>query len=308
VYDPAAGAKLEIVALELTSGRTLWRCEIGDSFQAESRIIRRHEPRAFTSGMILVADHVLLTDAAIAMDDRNVYASFVGGTVVAVDRFGGALQWMSSYNAKYKVKGDKERERRDRVKAPNRRWRDLPVSNGQIVVVAPTDGEAAFALETASGKPKWEQPAVRDLELVGIVGDRVLFGGVRVAALKADTGEVLWQTPVEPKPSGPAFVDGETVAILTAKGEVMTYAIETGAAEPSHRGDTPTLDSVFKTIASRQAMEPTGLLEAMKVALAAPADEKPVKPPPKKPEKPEKPTPKPPEKKPVTPEKKPGVR
>jgi outer membrane protein assembly factor BamB len=281
--DAAAGARMQLLGLELTSGRVLVRSDLGESSPPDARLTKRHDVKLLSSATILIGDQVLQSDAALCVDDARAYASFTGGTVFAVDRFSGAIQWVNTYAPKYADRAAKEKDRRNRTQTPVKRWRDLPASDGNIVVVAPIDTDSVFAYDAATGKQKWEQSSVRDLELVGIADGKALFAGARLAALKLDTGEVAWQQPIEGKPTGPGFIEKDAIGMMTDRGPAL-FAIDSGAAIPRREPESPVMESILKTAATRQGLQETGLLDALKISLAAPPEEKPVKPvPPKKP-------------------------
>jgi outer membrane protein assembly factor BamB len=97
-----------------------------------------------------------------------------------------------------------------------------------LAFVARPDGTVS-ALEAATGVTRWSYTS-------GLVKEIAYAGGIvyfssanrHVQALDAETGSLVWRTPVLPDP-GPATVVGETVLVIGSDRYLYTFDRQTGA-------------------------------------------------------------------------------
>ncbi len=135
---------------------------------------------------------------AAAVANRQAYAADGTGTLHAVSRTLGSVEW--SYEA-----GDSIRR--------------SPAVDEGVVYVGTTDGQIA-AVDGASGTGIWTAEVGGNVATSpSIAGDAVYVGTAtgEVIALDADTGESLWSIEVSGVPSGTA-VDGNGVVYVTTTG------------------------------------------------------------------------------------------
>lgn len=280
-YQPPAPAKMVIVALDLPNGRLLWRTTLGD---AAPTAYGMFDARANT-GSTFIPHLIATTSAQLSADDSAVYASLEGGSVAALDRFDGQLNWLSSYPTK--TFNIHEVERMKQAKKPQvmHRWHDRVALEGKVAVVAPTDSPSVVAFDTVSGKQLWKNDDLDAADLVGAAAGRFVFAGAKLTALKAD-GSVEWSVDYANTPAGPPFIDGNQI-VTAARSGVTVYAADTCASSLKPPAGLLSADLLQKQVPTRKALDALGLLDALKPGPEETAPE----PPSKKPEhaaKPEK--------------------
>lgn len=292
--DPAVGYKLCLVALELASGKVLFNTEIGAAERNMAQQVRvaKGDPDPM---LRIVGEFVFRDSTTLSVDAQNVYVAPGGGSVWCVDRFGGAIRWVSQYPANKQLTQqqereqarDREKEKQDRIrkKLPplppsfNVRWQNNVLSNGKAIIVAPTDSKAVVAIDIASGKPLWTNDKLPDAELAVVQGDlAVLASANKLVGVRTTNGEQAWETPLPAEPTGPAFVDGDSVGILSTAGTGL-FTITDG--QPANRDPAGLiLDTFLRTPVTKTQFQTADLLRYFgdPPAVQEKAPEKPAKP------------------------------
>ena len=205
----AATGRAEVLALEASSGKVLWRTELGSPARAAPTVADGRlfvptltdELRAFDAqdGHQLWAyqansvDRLILGLPSPAYADGLVVAGFASGELIALRADGGSVAWADSLAA---TRG------RDSLI-------DLPTITGMPVidrgqVFATGLGGLTVSLDLRSGRRLWERE-IGSAETPWLAGDWlfVLSTDAELIALNRDDGAVAWVTPL------PAFEDLE---------------------------------------------------------------------------------------------------
>ncbi len=292
--DPARGHRLCLVALELASGRVLFNTEIGAAERRMAQQVRAGKGEKEPDPMLAVVSEFVFRDSTtIHADERNVYVVPGGGAVWCIDRFGGAIRWVSQYPARVPLtpqqereahaRREQERQARARQKLPplpaviNVRWQNNALANDTAVVVAPTDSNAVVAFDISSGKTLWNIDTYADAELAAVQAEvAVLVSATRIVGLRTGTGEPAWEAPLSAEPTGPAFVDGDCVGVVSTAG-VSEFSISTGQPEKREPGRL-LLDNFLRTPVTRTLFQTANLLAYFGDPPAPPVPEKPERP------------------------------
>jgi cellulose synthase operon protein C len=126
---------------------------------------------------------------------NRIYFNTNFGLIAAIETENGAVCWISRYDraaGKSSTAGSS---------APMHFARDPSpcVYHDGLLVVAPSDTPAIFALDAETGKTVWRQDQLPDeLNVLGIVRNSVIIGGERAANLDAASGEIKWVWPESP--------------------------------------------------------------------------------------------------------------
>lgn len=163
-----------VACFDATSGVRLWKTAVGAA-----------DTPAGGEGDEIT--HNLLT----LVEDR-IYFNTNLGLVAALDADSGNICWISRYE-RYKGKistvGSAAPLHFDRDPSPC-------VYHDGLVIVAPSDAAAIFALDADTGKIVWQQSQLPDaLHLLGVVGKRLIVSGDRVSSLSVLSGDVHWSWP-----------------------------------------------------------------------------------------------------------------
>ena len=135
-----------------------------------------------------------------------VYAPDFGGSLWAVDAATGKVIWKNAISSYTGIPGDVSR-------TTPAYWRGTLIMGEGTQPITTLEGATVFALEASSGRPLWhtkvEADPVAIITSAPIVDDGVVYVGTSskaealnrptafrgsVLALRADTGEILWQT------------------------------------------------------------------------------------------------------------------
>ncbi len=255
--DAASGARLMIVAFDLAGGNVLWKSEIGEMAPATHHRGAKRDDRF--RGASVVLDRFDGTSAVLSVDRRSVYAVMTGWCV-AVDRFSGQVRWLASYPLNVMDEKQMAREKKQKVPSLFRRWRDEAVSDGTTVVVAPTDSDAVVAFDAATGVQQWKSDGLRGHEMIGLSGDRVLFAGASISALKISTGESIWQNALpDTRFTGPCVIDRDFLGVITDRGPAY-FSIERGLTAQRRDPGVVSLDALLRQPVTRNALQTADLL------------------------------------------------
>ena len=231
--------RLAVMALELTTGRQLWRCDLG----SVSHPTPAHHNRP-SEGNTTDPYRPWLNETAPAVSGDSVIVAPDVGVVVAVDRFDGSLRWLRPYTPLGLPIGEKHRSALEAALAARAaqqnhrpgdptglplRWNNTPAvasvnADNPIAVAAPQDSASAFAFDIASGKVLWElaQIAARNpgkldspieslsqFTLLGICSKSVVMQGGSLIALSLDDGHVIARTDLLNDMTGPAVISDD---------------------------------------------------------------------------------------------------
>lgn len=249
-FDPASGLHSVIGALDVVTGKLAWSAGVGEMHERVTNQQKRgeNETHGVARGIIQSAD----ASAQLSLDPHHVYA-VLGPWVVAVDRFSGTPTWFAKYPNRPLDEKQIERDRRSTSPPLQRRWRDMAVSDGKTVVVAPIDSDLVLGLDAGTGATKWKEDGLRGDELVGESNGRVLFVGASLAAVEMGTGELAWQNALPDADFvGPAFVDGEHLGVMTERGAAY-FDVARGLVV-RRRGEVPSFDALLRQPQVRQAL------------------------------------------------------
>lgn len=234
--------KLLVLALDVTSGRERWRCELG-SFTSGP---------AFTHGSRLEAADLMPFDdpSAMAVSGDSLLLAPNIGYVVSIGRFDGKLRWLSKYPsaADDPAQDQESATQRDR---PSARFMNRPVIADGMLVVAPQDSRYAWAVDVGTGEEKWHTIDRRDDAIIGVAEDTIIFAGRKIIGLHADSGTLSWAWDQE-RIVGPAVVDESLVVVPTPK-KLMSLSAKTGSTEVVAL-KVPDFSFLMTTLAVRSAL------------------------------------------------------
>jgi hypothetical protein len=174
VYDAVGTIDFSLVALDLASGKTLWRRYLS-SGQLETNLF----------GNVLIE---LATPPPLADPDRVMVCSHLG-SFHALDPATGAVLWTRAY-PRLQVRPSETGRIADRMQLLGR---NLGASDGRRVAWAPVDGDAISLLDAVNGSllaswPSWEDAGRHLFTLLGMQDDGVWAAGSRLALLRMPDG------------------------------------------------------------------------------------------------------------------------
>ncbi len=163
----ALSVELAAVCLDIRDGAVRWRTNILST-------------TPLGQGRWNETSHHLLT-----LGDGVVYYNTHHGAVAALDAEDGQVQWLWTYPRTQLVENDPDQYRGFLLRdlTPCLLWRDL-------VVAAPADQTAVFALDSATGRMHWACEWIGEdaVHVHGVVGDQLVASGNHVYWLDAQTG------------------------------------------------------------------------------------------------------------------------
>ncbi|TWT99742.1 outer membrane biogenesis protein BamB [Botrimarina colliarenosi] len=196
IVRPGVRNEMSLACYAVTSGRLLWRCDLG-SGDVESRITGTNP-----------APPVVVGD--------SVYVATNLGAVAAIDASRGRIRWIARY---------------PRTTQPNIRFDQVgePASPcvviGDQLIAAPSDSEQLTAWDTGTGAPLWSVPRRSDATIAGVVrqpsGAVVVLAGRRLTSYDTLTGQQQLCWPESPRAGlrglGAAAVVGNEVFLPTSE-------------------------------------------------------------------------------------------
>lgn len=281
VYSLAADTgqqndRLMVIALELTTGRTLWRTDIG-SVARRQTLTRYNRPR---DPVLDAADPWQNLSAPCAVGD-SVYLAPNVGCAIALDRFDGHLRWIRPYDPSLEAEGAAAKARRAAAAAARRwpppgfeqersnrvanregvmRWTVTPRRIGDALLIAPLDNDRVIAIDARSGNKLWHTDDLAAATLIGSTADGLAIFQERSLAALDKEGDVKWTWDGES--TGPAAVEGEFVFIPTAESTV-TLAAADGKVVSSPPVHPPDLKALLKNDTARAALASAGALDRL---------------------------------------------
>jgi len=265
--------RLVMLAFEVTSGRVLWRSEIGAvARRGSGRFSRSRDP-------VLDATDPWQNISAPAVDADSVYLAPNSGAVIAVDRFDGHLRWIRPYatlapNPALEP-GNIRRRGNVRVReAPSTgiprssvfRWNTTPVRVGNdMLVVAPQDTDRVFALSSRTGKNLWHTDSLAQATLFGAADKLVFLSDRSITALDVEKLDAVWTW--DGGAVGPATISttgtAPQILVPTAGGLVTLDAKDGAVVGGASSARVPDLSNIAKSETVRTAMQATGALDLL---------------------------------------------
>lgn len=213
-----------VACFDTTSGQRLWRTSIGSA-----------DTPAGSFGDEIT--HNLLTLAG----DR-IYFNTNLGLVAALDAKSGEICWLAKYP---RLTGQKFAPTSamplhfDRDPSP-------AVYHDGLVIVAPSDTPSIIAVDADTGKTVWVNNDLADaLQLLGVVGQKLVVSGNRLASVAVPTGKTAWIWPESStagvRGMGRGLVAGSEIFWPT-RNEIYVLDPESGARTRSPISLSPVSD------------------------------------------------------------------
>jgi len=210
----------ELVAVELKSGKVIWR-----TFLCGSRPVTGPSPSQWGAGGALLSElgQPLLIAGRTACIVTNL------GAVAAVDINSGNLRWLRLY-PRYVSKELTAAPagggfiHRQAVRTPGRgevrMWEPCaPVLAGGLLLCAPQDCDFLMAIDPQTGRLVWRAPRVGMRRLLGVLsGHAILSGSNSVVARDLGNGKAVWRRKLKGRVVGHGAVGADYVAISTSRG------------------------------------------------------------------------------------------
>jgi outer membrane protein assembly factor BamB len=199
-----------VACFDAATGARLWRTSIGAADTP-------------AGGIGDEITHNLLT-----LVENRIYFNTNLGLVASLDADNGAIRWIAQYdrfNGKLDALGTNRPLHFDRDPSP-------ALYHDGMLVVAPADTPAIFALDSDTGKIVWRQDRMPDvLHLLGVAGSRLIVSGHTLASLDFVTGQVNWVWPESTSAGirgmGRGVVAGNEVFWPT-RNEIYVIDVKTG--------------------------------------------------------------------------------
>jgi outer membrane protein assembly factor BamB len=197
-----------IACYDAASGAELWRTSIG---AADSPAIGRSDQMT----------HNLLT-----LVGQRLYFNTNLGLVAAIDAASGNIAWLFRYERASDPPHNVEHSlplHFDRDPSPC-------LYHGGLVIVAPSDTAAVFALDALSGSAIWNTNELSDaLHLLGVVDHHLIVGGYRLWAIDVRSGVLRFAWPESLhagiRGSGRGLIAGEEVFWPTRHDIYVLHAL-----------------------------------------------------------------------------------
>ncbi|HUW57247.1 MAG TPA: PQQ-binding-like beta-propeller repeat protein, partial [Planctomycetota bacterium] len=180
-----------------------------------------------------------------AADGHVVVCSNVGG-IAALDARTGELQWGFAYE-QTGTQFTAQAFARDKLPTYVPGSSATPLVHQGVVYVAPADAARFYALDLDTGRRLWDTPRGDHDRIVGLIDDRLIVSGRKVAALDATTGGALW------------VCEGQDAA-YAGHGFITTDAVYIPGSECIYRLDPKGGDLLGRLLVDREAGEYGNLL------------------------------------------------
>lgn len=258
--DPAGpGAqadRLVMLALNLTDGRVLWRCDAGSVARRQvlTRFTRARDP-------VLDAGDPWQHLSAPGVSRDLVVVAPNCGAVIAINRFDGRLRWVRTYEQAQSPPSG-QRELRDALS----RWTTTPCANADssAVLVAPLDADRLVSLDARSGRKLWHTDDLGAATLVGTSGAyAIVADSSSVTALDPTSGEVRW-TWSAGGVAGLVAVEDDAVFIPTSERTVLGVSATDGKPVTSQTTKPPDFGAVLKAETGSAALKRAGATDSLR--------------------------------------------
>jgi outer membrane protein assembly factor BamB len=261
----AQSDRLAMVALELTRGRVLWRCDVGSVARRSTvnRLNRLRDP------VVDAPEPWQHLSAPAVSRDLVIIAPNVG-CVIAAGRFDGQLRWLRPYEQPGGVGNAAPIERgrqRDGARVSGAvssrlgalRWTTAPQLVGDTVAVAPLDTDSVFALDARTGKHLWRTDDLAAATLIGSCGGNLILADRALVAVDAKTGDVGWTW--DGRATGPAVISGEMIFVPTEAGAVALSAKD-GAVVSAPPVTPPDFETITRSASGGKALQEARVLDS----------------------------------------------
>ena len=183
-----------------------------------------------------------ITHNLLTLAGDRIYFNTNLGLIAALNADNGAICWLAKYprlTGKPFTPGNSAPLYFDRDPSPC-------LYHDGLVVVAPADTPAIFALDAETGKTVWANDQLADgLQLLGVVNQKLIVSGNRLASLDIDTGKIQWIWPESDSAGirgmGRGVVAGSEIFWPT-RTEIYAIDPETGARTRSPISLSPVSD------------------------------------------------------------------
>lgn len=183
----------------------------------------------------------------LSADETTLYVLTGSGVVAAIGALDGEWKWASVYQSNLA-------ERLGRLPwqamEPPSEWNvERPILADDLLILAPIDSPAIFALDRFTGSERWRLPRGEHSYVVGVVDNGLVLGGRRLACLdlsRPDPDAPRWRSaPLEitgrpvthstrvfaPTGAGVAVLDGRSGKLLADQGFAGPQATESADAQ-----------------------------------------------------------------------------
>ncbi len=216
----SAQPEYELVAVELGSGKVLWR-----TFLCGSRPVTSPSPSSWGG-----ASGALLSELGQPplLSGRTACIVTNLGAVAAVHIETGNLRWLRLYpryfSEELKAPARRRFVHRRAVSTPDRgkvrMWEPCaPVLAGELLLCAPQDCDFLLAINPQSGRLVWRAPRVGMRRLLGVLEGRALLSGSHsIVARDLKSGKAVWRRKLSGRVVGHGAVGSNYVAVSTSQG------------------------------------------------------------------------------------------
>ena len=158
-----------------------------------------------------------ITHNLLTLAGDRIYFNTNLGLVAALDADSGEIAWLAKYprlTGKSFTPGYSAPLHFDRDPSP------CLVHEG-LVIVAPSDTPDVFALDAETGKTVWVNNQLADaIQVLGVVGQRLIVSGNRLASLDLRSGKTAWIWPE----SSTAGIRGMGRGLIAGKRNLLAHA------------------------------------------------------------------------------------
>lgn len=133
-------------------------------------------------------DHFnLIGHRSLTWGNGQLFVNTGCGAIAALDAADGKINWVVTYPSTVELT-------QDEFENPHKIPMETSLYDHGVVFVAPIDSHELFALEASTGHVIWHEHAHdRVLDLLGVVDNQLILGGLKLKALDARTGQGHWE-------------------------------------------------------------------------------------------------------------------
>ena len=275
--------RMSLVALELTTGRQLWRCDLGSV--SHPGLNQKH---AVPAGITIEQYRPWINQSAPLVNGDAVLCAPDIGVMVSVDRFDGSLRWLHPYAsiglpmpdphgwavaAKAAIVAAGRQHRAGEPTGLPNRWNNTPALSGTTVVVAPQDSASVIAFDVRDGRQLWEVSQIPLLNpgklddpvessgsysLLGIQGNAAVLQGPSLIALSLVDGSITARTDILTDVTGPGTVRDDQIFLPTRDRGVIEFSSLTTPQSST----IATINVGLKSDSFRKVLQSNGTLDS----------------------------------------------
>jgi outer membrane protein assembly factor BamB len=133
-------------------------------------------------------DHFnLIGHRLLTWGNGQLFVNTGTGAIAALNATDGKINWVVTYRSKVELT-------RERLSNPKKIGMETCLYHQGVVFVAPADSSDLFALEASTGHVLWHTDRHdRVLDLLGVVDNRLILGGLKSQSVDTRTGQLLWE-------------------------------------------------------------------------------------------------------------------